>query len=168
MAFPKSRLRGTLSVRFQRAVQHRRYRPSGQISVQQIVQELGCWLDAGHQEMIAGAGARHVKQVPFAVINIFEIGIVRDILDALLRGNDLVVARHDGDGTEFQPLREMHRSDRDLALCDLNPVAEFDGWKTGLFDDVPRPAKLAGRADEHADLVRLHSLFDPACDPPTT
>jgi hypothetical protein len=33
--------------------------------------------------MIAGAGARHVKQVPFAVIDFFEIRIVRDILDTL-------------------------------------------------------------------------------------
>jgi hypothetical protein len=67
------------------------------ISSHQVVQKLGCWLDASHQQMVAGAGARHVEQVSFAVVDFFQIGIVRDILDALLRGNDLVVACHDGD-----------------------------------------------------------------------
>jgi len=33
--------------------------------------------------MIAGAGARHVKQVALAVVDFFEIGVVRNILDAL-------------------------------------------------------------------------------------
>jgi hypothetical protein len=50
----------------------------------------------------------------------------------------------------------MHGFDRDLAGRGLNPVAEFDGWKTGLFDDVSRVAKLAGRADENADRVRFY------------
>jgi hypothetical protein len=35
--------------------------------------------------MIAGAGARDVKQMALGVMDLFEIGIVRDILDALLR-----------------------------------------------------------------------------------
>ena len=108
--------------------------------------------------MIAGAGARHVKQVPLAVVDFFEIGIVRNILDALLGGDDLVIARHDRDGTKLQTLGEMHGFDRDLAGRGLNPVAEFDGWKTGLFDDVSRVAKIAGRADENADRVRLNSI----------
>jgi hypothetical protein len=32
--------------------------------------------------MIAGAGARDVKQMALGVMDLFEIGIVRDILDA--------------------------------------------------------------------------------------
>ncbi len=52
-------------------------------SARQIVQELRRQIDAGHQQMIAGAGARHVKQVPFAVVDFFEVGIVGDILVAL-------------------------------------------------------------------------------------
>jgi hypothetical protein len=33
---------------------------------------------------------------------------------------------------------------------------------TGSLDGIARPAKLAGRANEHADLVRLDSVLDPA------
>jgi hypothetical protein len=34
-----------------------------------------------------------------------------------------------------------------------------------LFDGIPRRAKIAGRADERADFLRLKSVFYPACDP---
>ena len=76
--------------------------------------------------MVAGAGAGDVKQVPLAILDLFQISIVREILDALLRGNYLIVARHYRDGTEFQPLCEMHGPDGELARCDLDPFAKFD------------------------------------------
>jgi hypothetical protein len=53
----------------------------------------------------------------------------------------------------------MHCADRELARRDLDLVAEFRCWNTASFDGVPRPAKLAGRADEDTDLVRLNPLF---------
>ena len=66
----------------------------------QIIEKFGWRLDAGHQEMVAGAGARHIEQVPFALVDFFEVGIIGDILDALLRRNYLIVARHDRDDTK--------------------------------------------------------------------
>jgi hypothetical protein len=51
--------------------------------------------------MIASTGARHVEEVALAVIDLLEIRIVRDILDALLRGNYLIIARHYRDGTKL-------------------------------------------------------------------
>jgi hypothetical protein len=84
--------------------------------------------------MIAGAGACHVKQVPFAIIDLFEIRIVRDILDALLRGNNLIVARHYRDGTKLKPFSQMHGPYRELARRDLDFVAEFDCRETGSFN----------------------------------
>jgi hypothetical protein len=42
--------------------------------------------------MITGASAGHVKQVALAVVNLFKIGIVGDILDALLGGNDRMIS----------------------------------------------------------------------------
>ena len=36
-----------------------------------IVQELRCGFNAGHQEVVAGAGASDIKQVSFRVIDIF-------------------------------------------------------------------------------------------------
>ena len=54
--------------------------------------------------MVTSTGARHVQEVALAVIDLFEIRIVRDILNALLRGNYLIVAGHDRDSAEFKPL----------------------------------------------------------------
>ena len=115
--------------------------------------------------MISGAGARDVEQVALAVLDFFEIGIVGYILNAHLRRDDLLAARHDGDRTNFDPFRKMYRADQELAWRDLDPIAEFDRRDPGLFDGIPRPAKLAGRAAEHADFVPLKSVFDPALDP---
>src|SRR4029077_11782747 len=47
------------------------------------------------------ATSRHIEQVPLAVVDFFQVGIVRDILDAIFRRNDLVVARDDGDGPKI-------------------------------------------------------------------
>jgi hypothetical protein len=41
--------------------------------------------DSGHQEVVAGASTHYVKQVALAVVDLFEIGILGDILDVLLR-----------------------------------------------------------------------------------
>ena len=57
---------------------------------------------SSHQQKIAGTGARDVKQMALTVVNLFEIGIIGDILDALWRGNDLVVARHYRDGAKVK------------------------------------------------------------------
>ena len=43
--------------------------------------------------------------MPLGLVDFFEVGIVGDILDTLLQRDDLVVARHDGDGTELKPLK---------------------------------------------------------------
>jgi hypothetical protein len=41
---------------------------------QQIAEEVGSWLDASHQQAIAGARAYDIKEVALAVVNLFEIG----------------------------------------------------------------------------------------------
>jgi len=42
------------------------------ISAQLILQEFGCSLDARYQQTIGVARARHIKQVPFAVVELFK------------------------------------------------------------------------------------------------
>jgi hypothetical protein len=81
--------------------------------------------------MVTSTGARHVEEVAFAVIDLFEIRIVRDVLNALLRGNDIVIARHYCDDTKLKPFRQVHCADRELARSDLNLLTEFDGRNTG-------------------------------------
>jgi hypothetical protein len=50
------------------------HRTEQQRSACEVVEEFGCWLDASHQQMVAGASAFDVKQVALAVIDFFEIG----------------------------------------------------------------------------------------------
>ena len=51
-----------------------------QDSAGQIVQEFGRWPNASHQQIVAGAGARDVKQMPLAVVDLFELGIVNYLI----------------------------------------------------------------------------------------
>ena len=44
----------------------------------------------------------NVKQMPFSVVNLFQIRIVRDRFDSLLLRNYLIVASHHYHGSEFQ------------------------------------------------------------------
>ena len=71
--------------------------------------------DARHQQMIPRAGAGDVEQVALGVVDFLQIGVVADRLDALLQGDDLVVAGHHGHGAELQPLGQVHGADRDVA-----------------------------------------------------
>ena len=98
------------------------------VSVQQILQELGRRLDTGDQQMIAGAGAGDVQQVPLCVVDILEIGIVGDRLDALLQRQNLVVARHDRDGPEFETFGKVascrSRTGRRVSIVPLDLFAQ--------------------------------------------
>jgi hypothetical protein len=38
--------------------------------------------------MVAGTGAGHIEQMPLGLVDFFEVGIVGDILDPLLRRDD--------------------------------------------------------------------------------
>jgi hypothetical protein len=50
--------------------------------------------DAGHEQMITGAGAGDIEQVTLGVIHLPQIGVVTDRLNALLQWNYFVVAGH--------------------------------------------------------------------------
>ena len=52
---------------------------------EQVVEELGGRFYAGHQEMIAGAGARDVEQVALGGVDLFEFGLIADPLDSSSR-----------------------------------------------------------------------------------
>ena len=52
-------------------------------SVVQVVEKFGCWVDARHEQTVAGTGAGDVEQVALAVVDLLEIGIVCDRLDAI-------------------------------------------------------------------------------------
>ncbi len=53
--------------------------------------------------MVPSSRAGDVKQMPLAGVDLFEIGFVADGLDALLKRNHFVVARHHRDRAKLQP-----------------------------------------------------------------
>jgi hypothetical protein len=104
------------------------------LSVGKIVQKLGGWLDPPYEKMIASASASDVEQMPLAVVDFLQAGIVGDVLDPLLRRDYLVVACHHHDSAEFQPLRQVHRADREAIRRDFYAIAQFDHRHAGSFD----------------------------------
>ena len=54
------------------------------LTVFQILQELTPRPKAGHKEKVPGPSARHVVQVPFRLVHIFEVGIICYLLDSCL------------------------------------------------------------------------------------
>lgn len=103
------------------------------IAFHEVVQKFGY---SGNQQMISGTG--DVEQVPLGVVDLLQIGIVADRLDAFLQGNYFVVAGDHDPGPKFQPFGEVHGADRDV------PVGGFDVFIENL---KARPASMtAARA----------------------
>ena len=50
----------------------------------QIIQELRCRVDAWHQQLIPRPGAGDIQQVPFGVVNLFQVRVVCRRLDPCL------------------------------------------------------------------------------------
>ena len=75
-----------------------------------ILQKLGRRLDACHQKMIAGTGARHIEQMPLGAVGVFEVGLVSYAFDARLQRQNFVVACDNRHRAKFQPFGEMHRT----------------------------------------------------------
>lgn len=95
--------------RLRRVVHHAadgRFRPAPQRSARcgKVVQKLGRHIPTGHQKSVPCPGKSDVEQASLRGIDLVEIGLVGDRLDAGLERDDFVVARRDGDGGESQPL----------------------------------------------------------------
>jgi hypothetical protein len=81
------------------------------VVLREVVQKFGSGLDTRNQQMIPSAGAGDVEQVTLGIIDLLQVRIVADRLDALLQWYDLVVAGHHRDGPKFKPLRQVHGAD---------------------------------------------------------
>lgn len=110
-----------------------------------------------------GRGCRRRKAGAARSSRLFRDRLIADILDALLGGNDLVVARHHRDCAKFQPLRQMHRADRKPAGRDLDLVAQLDGGGAGarLAAACPGAAQFARQSHKHTNSVRLDAIAKP-------
>ena len=112
------------------------------IALHEVVQKFGYWVDAGNQQMISGAGAGDVEQVALGVIDLLQIGIVADRLDALLQGNDFVVAGHHDHGPKLQTFGEVHGADRDVPAGGFDVLIENLESKARFLDGSARTIQL--------------------------
>src|SRR3984893_14395613 len=113
------------------------------IAFHEVVQKCGYWVHSGNQQMISGTG--DVEQVPLGVVDLLQIGIVADCLDALLQGNYFVVAGHHDPGPKFQPFGEVHGADRDV------PVGGFDVFIENLESKAASMTAARARSSCAAD-----------------
>ena len=89
------------------------------------------------------------------VVDLFEIRIIGDGLDALLEGKDLIVACHDRDGSELEALGLVHGGDGYRSDLGVHVIAQDDevarSWLYGracswdLRDRAERAEKEAKR-----------------------
>ena len=84
----------------------------GSDSAFKVIQKLRCRIDTGHQQVITWAGAGNVEKVSFRIVNLFEIGVICDRLDPLLKRNDLVITGHNSDSAKLKTFGKVHRADR--------------------------------------------------------
>ena len=59
------------------------------ITLQEIVQKFGNRIDAGYQQMVTGARAGDVKQMPLGIVDVLDVGTVGNALDPFLNGNSI-------------------------------------------------------------------------------
>gem|GEM_PF-2380748 len=90
----------------------------------QIIEELGYRINTRYQKILARTGAGDIKQVAFRVVNFFKICAVSDSLNSFLQGDNLIIAGHYNNSTEFQTLREMHSAYRNVPACRFNLFVE--------------------------------------------
>jgi hypothetical protein len=134
----------------------------------EIAEKFRAWNDRCDEKLIPRPRAGHIKQVAFGVVDLLDIGIVGNGLDALLQRQDLRVAGHHGHGPKLQPFGEMHGADRDAAGSHFDVFGQFHCRGTGRLDRRAGAFQLLVRADEHADFFRpapfLQTVRNPRSD----
>ena len=120
---------------------------------------------AGHEQMVAGAGAGNVEQMALCTVNILKVGFVGNGLNPLLKRNNLVVTGHDADCSELQPFGKC------MVLTDKTREQFQHGRQELCISSLPAPQPLAGqsarRSGQKGNFVRLQPglirLAQPIC-----
>jgi hypothetical protein len=123
------------------------------IAFHEVVQKFGYRVDSGHKKMISGAGTGNIEQVPLGVVDFLQIGVVADCLDALLQGNNFVIAGHHDHGPKLQTFREVHGADRNVPVGDFDVFIENLESNDRFLDSSACTIQLRCRPDEHSELM---------------
>lgn len=131
----------------------------------EVVQKLRSGINTGDEQVVPSARAADIEQMPLRIKHVFQVGLVADRVDALLKWNDFVVAGHDGDRLELQAFGQVQCSDGDTTIPRFDPVVELASFKTGRRSGTEGAGKLCVRADEQGNFVGGHSLVSTLGEP---
>ncbi len=81
-------------------------------------------------------------QVTLGVVDLFNVGIVSDRLDAFLQWDHLVVAGHHNHCAELQPFCQVHGADTGLPIGCLNMLVQHAERNASSGDGSHRPQYL--------------------------
>ena len=117
-------------------------------SAPQILQKLRSRVGARHQQPIPGPSASYIKEIALGVVDLFNVSIVRDRLDAVLQWDHLVVAGHHNRCAELQPFCQVHGADTGLPVGCLHMLVQNVERNTSSGNGSNRPRYLGIRANE--------------------
>lgn len=124
----------------------------------EVIQELGRWLHGRDHQVVAGARAGHVEQVPFRVVDLLEVGIVGYVLDPFLEGDDFIVTRHDCDSAKLQSLRQRHGAYRDAITTRAASFVQDVKEESSSGHCFASPVQLRRRTYEYSHLTGAHAF----------
>jgi hypothetical protein len=104
----------------------------------QIVEKFRAGVHARDEQVVSRPRASHVQQMALRVVFLFEIVVVGDGFDPGLKRNYFVVTSHYNNGSKFEPLCQMHRSNGNLAARGFNVLIEHLEPQSGFGDRSPR------------------------------
>ena len=84
--------------------------------------------------MISGTCACDIEQVPFGVVDLFQIRIISGGFNSRLLWDDLIITGHDGDRAELQTLCQVHCANRDTLDSRLDIVVEHFELQSRIGD----------------------------------
>ena len=109
--------------------------------------------------MIPCSCARDVQQVTLGIIYLSQICLVSHRFDALLQGDDFIIAGHDDDGAELQPLGEMHGADRDVTAGGRDVFIENLERESEELHSRPCTVQFCGGSHEDTKLVGRDTIL---------
>lgn len=104
----------------------------------EITQKLRTWPQRGDKQTIAGARASHIEEVPLGRVDIVELDLVSDRLDARPQGKLILIAADHGDSLELQTLGEVHDAYANFARRTFLMQRQLEGCTTRGFHCLAR------------------------------
>jgi hypothetical protein len=109
--------------------------------------------------MIAGTRTGHIEQLTLRTVDILKVAFVGNGFDAFLQRYDFIVTGHHHNGTELQPLCEVHGTYRHEPWGDFDMFIQYAVFDSRQLRSFRRPCDLGCRTNKQRDLLRLKAFL---------